>query len=221
MKRFLLAAVAAAGLATGCYTQGDVGAGYSYGYANAGYGYAAPDMYVMSNGVNVVAYADYPTFYSDNYYWQFNNGLWYRSNYYGGGWAVTYDVPYRIRSIDRPYSYARFRPGAGWTRARTPVGYGRPGYQQPGTVRDHRTYRGGYTPSRTNPTYNGNVRDHRTSRPAPVYQPAPAPVRDHRRAAPSTYSPPPARSNAPARSAPPAGPRVVPRGGPPIRDHRR
>jgi len=111
MKRYLLPVLAASALATGCYTQGDVGVGYSYGYAASG-----PDLYYMSPGVSVVAYSEYPTFYSDNYYWRYQDGLWYRSGYYGGGWAVSYDVPYRVRSIDRPTTYTRFQPGRGWVR---------------------------------------------------------------------------------------------------------
>lgn len=205
MKKLLLPVALAAGLATGCVTHGDVGVGYSYGYAAP-----APDMYVMNNGVYVVAYADYPTFYADNYYWMYNNGLWYRSSYYGGGWVVSYDVPYYVRSIDRPYAYTRFTPGRGWTRAPSPA------YR--GGVRDHRTYNPGYT--RTAPT----VRDHRSG---PTYSPpatSSPPVRDHRRApsAAPTYSPPPARDH---RSSPPPARHDVPRHGPtshpPARDHRR
>ena len=189
MQRILLPVVAALGLATGCYTQGDVGVGYSYGYAAP-----APSMYYMDNGVSVVAYSDYPVFYSDNYYWRYDNGLWYRSNYYGGGWVVWHDVPYRVRSIDRPYRYTRY--DGRWSRQ---PAY-RPGYQGGGYVRDQRTYRGGNTPA---------VRDHRgpaTYRAQPA-APAPA-VRDHR-AAPATRAPQPA-NRAPARAP-----------GPAVRDHRR
>jgi hypothetical protein len=148
-------------------------------------------MYVMSDGVSVVAYSDYPTFYSDNYYWMYNGGVWYRSGYYGGGWVVAYDVPYRVRAIDRPHSYARFQPGRGWTRTPTYGG---------GGVRDHRTYNGGgYSAPAT--------RDHRTS--APTYSP-PAPsgptVRDHRSA------PAPERRDVP---------RGGPTSRPTVRDHRR
>lgn len=189
MQRILLPVVAALGLAAGCYTQGDVGVGYSYGYAAP-----APSLYYVGPGVSVVAYSDYPVFYSDNYYWRYDNGLWYRSSYYGGGWVVWNDVPYGVRSIDRPYSYARFTPGEGWSRSSAQGGV---------YVRDHRGYNAGY-----NNTYSAPgpaVRDHRT----PTYaapQPAPAaapPVRDHR---------------APTYSAPQPAPRTM---GPPVRDHRR
>jgi hypothetical protein len=212
MKKLLLSVLAATAFA-GCMTHGDVGVGYSYGYAQP-----APDMYVVSDGVNVVAYADYPTFYSDNYYWMYNGGTWYRSSYYGGGWAVSYDVPYRVRSIREPHSYAHFQGGAGYTR-----------YNAGGTsVRDHRYNGGGYNNGgyNTGRAYNGNagpaVRDHRTAPPA--YQ-APQPdVRDHRAPAASYSppSPPPARDHraepAPAERQPVD--RNGPRGNPPARDHR-
>jgi hypothetical protein len=194
MQRILLPVVAALGLATGCYTQGDVGVGYSYGYAAP-----APSLYYVSPGVSVVAYSDYPVFYSDNYYWRYDNGLWYRSSYYGGGWVAWNNVPYSVRRIDRPHTYARFTPGEGWSRTSANGPY----------VRDHRggTYQGGYQGgARTAP--GPAVRDHRTPYAAPQPQPsrAPAPVvRDHRPA----YSPQPAQ-----RQGPPAP------AGPVRRDHR-
>jgi hypothetical protein len=202
MKKVLLSVLAAAALG-GCVTHGDVGVGYSYGYAAP-----APDMYVVGDGVSVIAYADYPTFYSDGYYWMYNGGLWYRSGYYGGGWAVSYDVPYRVRSIRAPHTYARFTPGAGWQRS---------------YVRDHRSYNSG---NRGRANSGPAVRDHRTYSPPPAttYQP---PARDHRRAPPpASYGPsssPPARDH---RASPPSAPRAPvdrggPRGNPPARDHRR
>jgi len=188
MRKMLLPVAAALGLLAGCYTQGDVGVGYSYGYAAP-----APSLYYVSPGVSVVAYSDVPVFYADNYYWRYDSGLWYRSNYYGGGWVVWNDVPYGVRSIDRPYRYARYQPGR-WSR---------PASSQGGVyVRDHRgstpAYRGRYQapPASRQPaqTYRAPAPTYRA--PAPTYR-APA-TRDHR-----TYSP------APARSAPT------------VRDHRR
>lgn len=219
MQRILLPVVAALGLATGCYTTGDVGVGYSYGYAAP-----APSLYYVSPGVSVVAYSEYPVFYADNYYWMYNGGVWYRSSYYGGGWVVWHDVPYHIRSIDRPYRYARYRPDPR---------YSRPVYTSHGNVRDHRTYSRTHRPGPT-PT----VRDHRqpyrnTYRPAPV-RTAPT-VRDHR----STHTAPP-RTHAPAtrptygvsqparapaardhRAAPAPSQRSTPPSRPTTRDHRR
>jgi hypothetical protein len=167
MQRILLPVVAALGLATGCYTQGDVGVGYSYGYAAP-----APSMYYVSPGVSVVAYSDYPVFYSDNYYWRYDGGLWYRSSYHGGGWVVWNDVPYRVRSIDRPYRYARY--DGRWSRS-APAYNGR---YQGGYVRDQRTYQAPTRYSAPAPA----ARDHRTySAPTRYNAPAPA-ARDHRSA---------------------------------------
>ena len=189
MQRILLPVVAALAFAAGCYTQGDVGVGYSYGYAAP-----APSMYYVSPGVSVVAYSDYPVFYSDNYYWRYDGGLWYRSSYATGGWVTWNNVPYGVRSIDRPYRYARYQPNPRWSS--------QPAYGNRGTyVRDQRYSRPapqpGYRPTAGAPV----VRDQRTysaPQPRPVYQApaaratggatyrAPAPsrapaVRDHRR----------------------------------------
>ncbi len=178
MQRILLPVVAALGLAAGCYTQGDVGVGYSYGYAAP-----APSMYVVSPGVSVVAYSDDPVFYSDNYYWRYDSGLWYRSNYYGGGWVVWNDVPYGVRTIDRPYRYARYQPNPRFSSQ---------GYRGGTSVQDHRTYQPGYRPAAAPPV----VRDQRSYRaPQPAYR-APA-VTDHRTAPPATYRAP-APSSGPA-----------------------
>jgi hypothetical protein len=186
MQRILLIVVAALGLTAGCYHQGDVGVGYSVGYAAP-----APSLYYVSPGVSVVAYSDDPVFYSDNYYWRYDGGLWYRSTYAGGGWVVWHDVPHRVRTIDRPYRYARYQPNPRWqpnrgAYVRDQRTYNR-GYQPayrpgPPAVRDQRTYRA--PAPRQQPVYQAPAaRDHR-SRPAPTHR-APAPaaptVRDHRR----------------------------------------
>jgi hypothetical protein len=123
MKCLLTASFLVA-LATGCYSEESVGVG-------VGYAAPAPGLVYVSPGVQVVADYDYPVFYSDNFYWRYDNGLWYRSGYLGGGWAVSYNVPGRIRGIDRPYAYAHYRGGA----------YGGP------AVRDHRGYQPGYRQS--------------------------------------------------------------------------
>lgn len=192
MKRYLLSAIAASALATGCYTQGDVGVGYQYGYAQT----AGPDLYYLQPGVSVVAYADYPTFYADNAYWMYRDNLWYRSNYYGGGWGVSYNVPGYVRGINRPYSYTRFQPGQGWTR--TSAGRG-----------------GSYNPRGYRPN---------TSAPAPAYAPRGGGRARGGYQAPAgrTYNPPAARSGGsynppPARSSGPRGGGS----GPTVRDHRR
>ncbi|HEY5926877.1 MAG TPA: hypothetical protein VIV11_34560 [Kofleriaceae bacterium] len=193
--RILLPVVAALGalaFGAGCYTHGDVGVGYSYGYAAP-----APSMYYVSPGVSVVAYSDYPVFYSDNYYWRYDGGLWYRSSYYDRGWVTYRNPPHYIRGIDRPQRYARY--DGRWSS--------QPAYSGGTYQRDHRTYNGGnqgYRPGAGAPA----VRDHRTYSQPRQQAPAQAPVRDHR--APTyTHSP------APTHRAPP------PSSGPRTRDHRR
>ncbi len=182
----LLAIAAAAG---GCYAS--AGYGYSTGYVAPAPVYTStatvtvdtyePDLVDVGGGVRVIADYDEPVFYTDNYYWRFYGGTWYRSNVYNGGWVVYNDVPYSVRRIDRPHAYVRYRPSGYVPRARRD-NYNRGGYRpapQP-AVRDHRTYdRGGYRQPAPQPA----VRDHRTNpRPAPAAQPVrsgPA-VRDHR-----------------------------------------
>lgn len=203
MKRLLIPVLASIGLA-GCYTTGDVGVSYSGGYTTA---YVAPELYYVSPGVSVVAYSDYPVFYADNYYWRYDNGIWYSSPYYNSGWSVSYNVPYGVRGISRPYSYARFRPSAGWRRAPAPAYRGgdyRYGNRGP-AVRDHRTYS---SPGRTYsaPRSAPQTRDHRT------YSPPPSATRSAPRSAPQTRD---HRTSSPPASAPPA------RSAPTVRDHRR
>ena len=114
LRHILLPALAAIGLAA-CYGEGSA----SYGYSTA------PSYAYVSPGVSVIADYDYPVFYSDNYYWRWNNGYWYRSPYYDRGWTYTYTVPEHIRRIDRPWAYRHYHRGV---VARRPL------------VRDHRRY---------------------------------------------------------------------------------
>ena len=176
----LLAAAVGAG---GCYASAGYSTGYSAGYvapapapapvyttnttATVTVDTYQPDLVDVGGGVQVIADYDEPVFYTDNYYWRFYGGTWYRSNVYNGGWTVYSDVPYSVRRIDRPTAYVRYRPSGYVPRAR----------REP-YVRDHRSY------ERPAPVYNRPapapvVRDHRSGGSAPA--PAPAPVtRDHR-----------------------------------------
>src|SRR5690348_15090922 len=87
MQRVLLASMIV--FAVGCYTEGAVGVGYE-----ADYGAPAPEMEVVTPGVQVVAVDyDYPVFFSDGAYWRYDGGVWYSSRAYSGGWAVAYNVP--------------------------------------------------------------------------------------------------------------------------------
>lgn len=174
MRRITLCVlVLSAALAGGCTGTGEV---YYSGGGTLTATTVAPDLVYVSPGVQVVADYDYPVFYADNYYWRFDNGLWYRSSWYTGGWAYA-TPPRAVLSIDRPYAYRRYRPA---------------GYVSRGTyVRDHRDYRD-YRDSRgpvyrdTRPVYREPApaaRDHRYG--GPVYRTEPAPVvREAPRAAP-------------------------------------
>ena len=61
-----------------------------------------------SPGVQVTADAETPVFYSDNYYWRNDNGVWLRSNRHDSGFARVDVVPDRIRTIDRPSMYVHY-----------------------------------------------------------------------------------------------------------------
>jgi hypothetical protein len=128
MLRTLLLAGLFATATAGCYAEEpDV--------AYAGGGAYGPDLEEVSPGVQVIADTDYPEFYSDGFYWQYNGGIWYRSGYWNGGWGLAYNVPYGVRGIRNPGGYAHWRGGGGGVGVR---GYGG-GYA---TVRDHRSYGG-------------------------------------------------------------------------------
>lgn len=95
--------VVAASLA-GCAPTGDVE------YAGEVH-VTSPELVTISPGVQVVADADEPLFYSDGNYWLYRDNSWYRSDSYRGGFArveVTY-LPQRIRVIERPQAYVQYR----------------------------------------------------------------------------------------------------------------
>ena len=242
----LLAAAVAAG---GCYAS----AGYRTGYvapqpvyttsttATVSVDTYQPDLVDVGGGVRVIADYEEPVFYTDNYYWRFYGGTWYRSSVYNGGWVVYNDIPYSVRRIDRPHAYVRYRPAGYQPRARRDPyvrdhrghdgGYrpapgpavrdhrGGGGYDGSGinpgggpAVRDHRGG-GGYDGSGINPGGGPVIRDHRTDRPAPAPAPGPT-VRDHRteRPAPAPAPGPTVRDHRDNRREAP---------GPTVRDHRR
>jgi hypothetical protein len=122
MHRFtLLAAVAAATLAAGCF--GTVGS--SAGVSSEGYG---PDLVYAAPGVQVIADYSEPIFFSDSLYWRFDGVRWYRSSYYTGGWVYATPPP-AVRRIERPHDFVHYRP-QGWVARRAP--------QQGSIARDHR-----------------------------------------------------------------------------------
>jgi hypothetical protein len=75
----------------------------------AAYVEAEPELVYVSPGVYVVAEQDDPVFYSDNYYWRYDGGVWYRSSRWGGGWVVYNSRPARFHASFRPQAYVRVR----------------------------------------------------------------------------------------------------------------
>jgi len=67
-----------------------------------------PQLVEVSPGVQVVADYDQPVFFSDAYYWRYDNGVWYRSREHTRGWARVEVVPPQIRTIDRPEIYVHY-----------------------------------------------------------------------------------------------------------------
>jgi len=74
-----------------------------------------PDLVTISPGVQVIADYNEPVFYSDNYYWRYNNG-WYRSSYYDRGW-VSARPTVTVGRISQPHRYVHYRP-AGYVARR-------------------------------------------------------------------------------------------------------
>ncbi len=83
----------------------------------------SPELVEVSPGVQVIADADEPIFYSHGAYWLYRDGYWFRSNDYGRGYArveLTI-VPTEVRVIERPQLYVHYSRNYNRTRAaRTP-----------------------------------------------------------------------------------------------------
>jgi hypothetical protein len=96
-------------LCTGALVTGGCGAGTgTYSVSSGGY-VTSPDLAYVSPGVYVVADYNEPIFYTNNAYWRYNNGRWFSSSRYDGGWRYR-TAPRALRSIDRPHAYVRYRP---------------------------------------------------------------------------------------------------------------
>ncbi|HEY3805602.1 MAG TPA: hypothetical protein VGL61_23510 [Kofleriaceae bacterium] len=124
--RNLIACSLAAALAAsaGCYSD-DVVAQPAYA--------AEPELETITPGVEVVDDLDYPVFYSDNYYWLWDGGYWFRSPSWRGGWVGVspYGVPWGVRGIRTPLAYSHWHGGYahGHVAYRGPVYHGaRPSY---------------------------------------------------------------------------------------------
>src|ERR1051326_6667912 len=82
-------------LSAGCFD-------HAHARYSATVAYSSPELVAVAPGVQVIADYDQPVFYSDNYYWRYDNGVWYRSRDYRRDWARIEVVPDRIRTIERP-----------------------------------------------------------------------------------------------------------------------
>jgi hypothetical protein len=201
----------------------------------------SPDLIEISPGVQVIADADEPIFYSHGDYWLYRDGYWLRSNDYRRGYArveITY-VPQEVRVIERPQLYVQYRRHYGANRAARTPDMRRRSQPAPHPV-PHRTET---TPPVVQPTYpppaaqQPAYRDPAqpaTSPASPVYQPnrpQPGGQPQPPGSDPTTPTPPPGatspvvnpndhrREPAPQRAAPPEIDRTAPdpRRGPP--DH--
>ncbi|HVV87640.1 MAG TPA: hypothetical protein VHE35_31580 [Kofleriaceae bacterium] len=128
----MFALLVTAALAGGCMVHGHAGVAYT----SDGYASGNGDLVYVSPGVYAVADYDQPVFYSDDAYWLYRDGDWYRSGYYTGGWVHVRTPPSAVLSINRPTAYVHYH------------GAGRPRIQ----ARDHRV--------NAFPRDHGNVRYH-------------------------------------------------------------
>lgn len=127
-----------------------------------------PRLILIEPDVQVVADYDQPVFYSENYYWRYDNGVWYRSNNHLRGWVRFEAVPARIRRIERPTAYIRYRGEArgnanGQVRDHRDHSPPPPAYQPPPPVVNNSTPPPAYQPPPRNP-------------PPPVHNPNPGPM---------------------------------------------
>src|SRR5579862_6514245 len=73
-----------------------------------------PDLVEVSPGVQVIYDYDQPIFFSDGFYWREENGIWFSSRSYRGGWGRYSGVPMRFRGNFNTHAYVHYRP-AGYT----------------------------------------------------------------------------------------------------------
>jgi hypothetical protein len=71
-----------------------------------------PSMVYISPGVQVIEDYDQPVFYSSSFYWHYNDGLWYRSRSYTGGWVRVTAAPAAIVRIQQPSMYVHYHASA-------------------------------------------------------------------------------------------------------------
>jgi len=67
-----------------------------------------PQLEYIGPDVQVVADYDAPVFYSQSYYWRYDNGIWLRSSYHDRGFARVTVVPHAVLSIRTPTAYVHY-----------------------------------------------------------------------------------------------------------------
>ncbi|HEX4454713.1 MAG TPA: hypothetical protein VH143_27825 [Kofleriaceae bacterium] len=70
----------------------------------------APELVDVSPGVQVIYDYDEPIFFSDGFYWHQDNGVWFSSRSYRGGWGRYDGVPMRFRGNFNAHAYSHYRP---------------------------------------------------------------------------------------------------------------
>ena len=70
--------------------------------------------------MQVVADYDAPVFFNGGAYWRYNDGGWYSSSSYTGGWEYRATPPSVIVHLDRPERFVHYRP-SGYVVRRRPA----------------------------------------------------------------------------------------------------
>jgi hypothetical protein len=81
---------------------------------------SAPDLVEAAPDVQVVADYDAPVFFNSGVYWRYNDGGWYSSSEYTGGWAYRASPPSAIVNIDHPERFVHYKP-SGYVARRRPA----------------------------------------------------------------------------------------------------
>lgn len=126
MRTRLLSSLLFIAIAGGCAATGSGSAHYSASVTT-------PRLLFVTTDVQVIENHHEPIFFSSNYYWRYDNGVWYRSTYHTRGWVRVSVVPMQIRRIERPTAYVYYR---GKANARAAVVQPTPAAAP--VIRDHR-----------------------------------------------------------------------------------
>lgn len=127
MQRYLIPLIVGGALASACAGTYSTTAAIS-----------TPDLVYVGPNVYAVANFPDPVYYSAGVYWRYDDGYWYRSSYYTGGWIYDPRPPTVIVRIDRPY--ARYYRDRG--RVHIDYRYRPSDDNRPREIRRHRAERG-------------------------------------------------------------------------------